>query len=201
MVNFNYLDTLIKEVNDLRKKVVFQEIDISSCAFSYMPTKKTSFVGYKQGYYDKLVQVQNGMKESDKIRASVKKYLKFIKNKEGKLISIELYNDGRIDCLFQVYWAKNKRYLFPFSANGGYYPTYAYVTVYEGNSVSEEYMVKGSQIVYEAYSNINDTEIAYRRVNYVSGGKYPVLEASKGKLHLDPLSYEETVYDNWLNHR
>ncbi len=200
MVDFNYLDKLITEVNDLRNKVGFYEVDTSSCSFSYMPRKKTTFVGYKQGHYDNLVREQKGMKESDKLRATAKDYLRFIKNNDNETIQIEAYINGRIDCLFQVYWVENKRYLFPFFADGGHYPTYAYVTCYDGNSISEEYMVTRNQIIYEVYSHITDTEIVYRRVNYVSGGNHPVLETSEGILHLNPLSYEEMAYDNWLKH-
>lgn len=198
MVDFNYLDKLISELNNLRNKVDFSEIDISDCSFSYMSKKKSSFVGYKQGYYDNLVREQKGMKESNKLRLTAKDYLRFTKNKDNEIIQIESYVNGRIDCIFQVFWVENKRYLFPFFANGGHYPTYAYVTCYDDNSICEEYMVSRNQIIYEEYSHMSDTEIAYRRVNYVSGGNHPVLEASEGILHLNPLSYDEMSYDNWL---
>lgn len=200
-IDFNYLDSLIKEVKELRNSITFCEIDAASCSFTYMPTKKTSFVGYKQGYYDELTKSEKGMSETDKLRATVKEYLKFIRSKDDKLLQIEKHSNGRIDCLHQVYWAENKRYLFPFSASGGYYPTYTYVTQYEGEAVVEEYMVDGNQIIYEVYSHISETEIDCYCVNYISGGNYPVREEKEGKLDLNTLTYEETNYDCWLNHR
>lgn len=201
MTDYNYLNRLINEVNELREQISFREIDIIKCGISYMPTKKTSFVGYKQGYSDYLIQIQKGMKESDKLRSTTKDYLRFIKNENGELIQIERYNKGKLDCLFQVYWFETVRYLFPFSADGGYYPTYIFATKYEANCVVEEYMVEGKQIVYEAYSYKSNKEIDYSYINYVSGGNYPVREVRKGKFSLNPLSYEESNNDNWLKHR
>ena len=166
-----------------------------------MPTKKTSFVGFKQGYSEQLIKSQKGMNESNKLRSTTKDYLKFIKNKDGELIQIDNYIKGRVACVFQAHWIENARYLFPYSSEGGFYPTYTYVTRYEGNRVVEEYMVEGNQIVYESYSKKSETQIDYKFINYVSGGKYPVLEVRKGNFYLNPLSYVESYSDNWLNHR
>lgn len=43
MTDYSYLDALINEVKELRRKTSFIEIDTSKCGISYMPTKKTSF--------------------------------------------------------------------------------------------------------------------------------------------------------------
>lgn len=201
MVDFNYLNGLIDETNNLYKNIEFTEIDILSCSFSYMPRKKTAFVGYKQGYYDHLIRAEKGMKESDKLRSITKNYLIFIKNKDGELIRIEVFTDGVLDVIFQVHRIEGKRYLFPFSTDGENYPTCIYVTRYDGNTVTEEYMVEGNQIVHEKYTQMSDAEtIEYSRINYISGGKSLVLEVSEGKLRLNPLSYEEVYRDSWFNH-
>ncbi len=47
----------------------------------------------------------------------------------------------------------------------------------------------------------NDNEIAYSSVNYVEGGKYPVLEKRKGIIRLDTLQYDETEYSSWLDNK
>ncbi len=201
MIDYGYLDSLINNVQKLRKQIEFREIDVTKYLVSYMTTKKTSFVGYKEGYFDYLVRNQKGIKESDKIRATTKNYHKVIKNENGELIQIEAYVNGRIDCVFQVHWVENIRYLFPFSFNGGFYPTYVYATRFENGAVVEEYMVESSQIVYEAYSYKSDNQIDYSCVNYVSGGNYPIREQRKGVFKLNPLTYDETYYDCWLNHR
>ena len=201
MADYNYLDRLIGEVNTIRKQVKFCEIDITKYACSYMPTKKTSFIGYKQGYSDHLEKTQKGMKESDKLRSTTKDYIRFIKNGDGELVQIESYKNGVLDCLFQVYWLENVRYLIPYSGEGGFIPTYIYATKYKENCVVEEYMVDGKQIVHETYSKTSNEQIDYNYINYVSGGNYPVREIRKGKFYLNPLTYVESYSDNWLNHR
>ena len=201
MTDYSYLDNLISEVNELRSKMNFCKIDITKCEISYMPTKKTSFVGFKQGYSEQLIKIQNGMRESDKLRSTTKDYLRFLKNEDGEIIQIENYKKGSLDCLFQVYWCENLRYLLPYSSEGGFYPTYVYVTKYEENRVVEEYMVQGKQIVYETYGLIINGEAEYSCINYVSGGDYPVREIKKGKYTFDPLAYVENYSDNWLNYR
>ena len=207
MIDYKYLDSLVKQVNKLSEKTKFREFDITKCSFSYMPTKNTSFVGYKEGYSEYLIKNQKGITVSDKIRANTKSYHRLIKNEAGELIQIETYNNGSLDCIFQVHWIENTRYLFPFlytkDPNPRYihYPTFVYVTRFENKAVVEEYMVIGSQIVYELYSYKSNNEIEYSCINYVSGGSHPIREEKQGTFKLDPLTYNETYYDCWLNHR
>lgn len=201
MTEFSYLDNLIAETNRLCKTVEYQEYDITQYNFSYMPTKKISFVGFKQGLSEKLIKDEKGLKETDKLRSTTKDYLRYIKDDNNELIQIECYNKGRLACLFQAYWSGNVRYLFPYSDVGGFYPTYTYVTVYEENRVVEEYMVNGNQIIHETYSENKDGETDYSFINYVSGGKHPVLEERSGRFSPSPLTYTQTYSDNWINHR
>ena len=200
MTEYGHLDILINEVNELRDKMEFREFDITKYVISYMPTKRTSYVGFKLGYSDYYIKMQKGIKETEKIRSTTKDYLKFIKNEQHELIQIESYRQGRLDCLFQVYWVDGVRYLFPYSSEGGFYSTYAFATKYEDDCVVEEYMVQGNQIVHETYNQNESGQIDYNYINYVSGGKYPVIEIRKGKFYLNPLTFVEMHTDTWLNH-
>lgn len=200
-VDYNYLNHLIDEVKELRERIKFCEIDFADCYSTYMPKKKTSFVGFKQGYFDYLIRSQNSMKETDKLRSTTKDYLKFVKNKDGELIKIESFINGKLDCLFQVCWIENVRYLLPFSAEGGYYPTYVYATKYKKDCIVEEYMVDGKHIVYETYTYVSSEEVDYSYINYVLDGNYPIREKRQGKFKVNPLTYEEIYNDTWLNHR
>ena len=143
MTDYSYLDGLINEVKELRSKTAFNEIDITKCGLSYMPTKKTSFVGFKQGYSDYLIKIQNGIKETEKIRSTTKDYLRLIKNEDDEPIQIE----------------------------------------------------------HETYTKNSSGQVDYNYINYVSGGKYPVLEERKGEFYFNPLTYVEKFRDSWLNHR
>lgn len=51
-------------------------------------------------------------------------------------------------------------------------------------------MVDSSQIVYERYSNESETCVDYEFVNFVSGGKTPILEEREGVFRFAPLRYE-----------
>lgn len=190
MVKESYLQELISKISTLRKKMKYKFINPSDCVVTYMLTKKKSFVGMKQGYAEHLFKIENGIKESVKIRANCKDYLKLFRNRDGKVLQIEKYASGRLDCIFQAYYDENLCCLFPFSANGGYYPTYSYVTVCENEKIVEEYMVDGSQIVYECYLKENETGVDYEYVNYVSGGKTPILETRTGFFRFNPLRFE-----------
>lgn len=199
-IDYNYLSSLLTEANELRKQIKFCEIDIAGGSISYMPKKQTSFVGFKEGYSDILDRNEKAMKESDKIRSTSKNYLRFLKDKEGRLVQVDNYCNGRIDCLFQVHWFGNVRYLLPFSADGTYYPTYTYVTKYDADRVVEEYMINSGQIIYEAYSYKSAQDIDYIRIDYVPDGNYPVRGIRKGVFSLNLLTYKEQYYDDWLYH-
>ena len=198
-IDYEHLNKLVETTNYIREEIVFQEIDISQCIISYMPTKKTSFIGFKEGYSDYLICKEKGMKHSDKVNTTTKNYLKYIKNNEGNLIQIECYIGGKMDYLYQVHWEKNVRYLLPFSSKGGFYPTYVFGTKYEGKRVIEEYMVMKKQIVYEKYDYKSENDVDYNYINYVSEGDYPVRERRKGKFSIEPFTYEENLSESWLD--
>lgn len=190
MVDEGYLRNLITQTCNIRRKAKYKPINLDECVVTYMATKKKSFVGMKSGYAEQLFRIENGIKESEKIRANCKDYLKIFRNRQGNILQIEKYTNGKIDCLFQTYYGENLCCLFPFSVNGGFYPTYSYIIKRENNKIVEEYMVDGDQIVYERYSNETETGVDYEFVNYVSGGKVPILEERKGIFRFAPLRYE-----------
>ena len=145
-----------------------------------------------------FIQQKNGIEETDKIRKNCKNYLKLFKNYKGDLVQVQNIKNGKIDCVHQVHRINDTIYLFPFSSDGGFYPTYGYVTKYSDNHVTEEYMVHGNQIIYERYEEVNGGE-EYYFINYVRNGKCPVLEERKGVFTFDPLGYKELESDYWMN--
>ena len=202
MIEESYLIKLIRECNELRKNTGFVKLNTDTLKISYMSKKNQEFIGYLQGYYEMFRRKKYKINESDSLRANCKKYLKIFREKDGTVRQIENYVNGRIDVIHQAFTAQNKFYLFPYTAIGGSYPTYTYVTVYSDSGISEEYMVNRNQIVYMKYEPVgNDNEIAYSSVNYVEGGKYPVLEKRKGIIRLDTLQYDETEYSSWLDNK
>lgn len=200
MLDKKYLNDLIENCNKLREKYVFFNLENSECIVSYMPTKKRSFVGYKHGDYEVIMQQKYKMKENSMIRANCKNYIKLFRDTTGELLQIQRISNGRIDVVHQAHRIKNTMYLFPFSPDGGFYPTYTYVTKYGHNCVVEEYMVSGNQIIYEKYDKKDEVE-EYLFTNYVRDGTYPILEERKGIFTFEPLEYKEIENSNWTENR
>ncbi|MEG0366324.1 MAG: hypothetical protein RR585_05785 [Coprobacillus sp.] len=196
-----YLHKLIKQVLALRNKVDYQSIDLDKCEITYMATKNQSFIGIRSGYAEQLLRMEKGIKESHKIRSNCGNYLKIYRNTQGQILQIESFVHGKMDCLYQSYYKDNVCYFFPYWQNGSKYPTYSFVTQYKNNKVVEEYLVDGSQIIYEKYSNESETSVDYYLINYIKGGKYPILEEKKGIIKFQPFSYKIIESDSWLNHR
>ena len=74
------------------------------------------------------------------------------------------------------------------------------MTKYDADRVVEEYMINSGQIIYEAYSYKSAQDIDYIRIDYVPDGNYPVRGIRKGVFSLNPLTYKEQYYDDWLYH-
>lgn len=200
-IDIEYLDKLTKDCQEIKKKIQYRNILLDNLTISYLVTKNHSFIGYHQGYYEQIVQHQYKLKESAKIRANSKNYLEIYRDKSNDIVQIVKYCNGHIDCIHQSYMHDNKRYLVPFSSTGGFYPTYIYVTVYNDADIIEEYAIEGRQIIYDKYMKESDKQIAFSRINYVVGGNVPILEEMEGLITIDPLSYNEIDFDNWIRHR
>ncbi len=191
---------LINEWKDIKDQVHFKNLNENDYAKSYLSNKNQSFIGYHQGYFDQHQRNSLKIKETPKIRANCKNYLEYLSNENG-LIQINTYHNGHIDCIHQMYKNGNKNYLLPFSSNGGFYPTYTYVTVFEGNEITEEYAIENNHIIFQKYEKASDNTVNVYRVNYVVGGSVPVLEERVGIINIDTFEFAENHYDNWLNHR
>ena len=181
----------------LRSKFKYTIIDEANCDIFYLPTKKTSFIGYKKGYYEQLLLQKYGLKESQKLRAGCKNYLQIFREHDGRILQIKSIKGGEVDCIHQACYEGDAMYLFPFSKGGGYYPTYSYVSKSCGGFVQEEYMVDGKQIIYESYKE-EGGKVKYESINYVVDGKVPLLSSQSGEFTFDPLSYKILSEYSWL---
>ena len=191
---------LVKECKVIREKVKYKNVFESGYDKFYLSSKNVPFVGYFQGYFIQIQQKNKRIKETDKLRANCKNYLEIYRD-DNELIQIVNYCNGRKDCIHQCYRKDDKIYMIPFSSEGGFYPTYAYVVVSDGSEIVEEYAVSGNQIILDKYNRKDDNHVEFTRINYVVGGTVPVLEERNGIITVDTLDYEETYYDDWLRHR
>ncbi len=191
---------LVKKCKEIREKVQYRDLFENGYDRFYLSAKDIPFVGYFQGYFAQVQRKKHKIKESDKLRSNCKNYLEIYRD-DTELIQIVNYCKGRIDCIHQCYHVDDKTYLIPFSREGGFYPTYTYVDVYDGLELIEEYAISGNQIIFDKYKRMDENQMEFARINYVVGGKVPILEERRGIIIVETLDYKETYYDDWLNHR
>ena len=70
------------------------------------------------------------IKEQSNLRKGSKDYLRIF-NQNNLITKIDSFVDEKIDVVYLALYEDETRYLFPFSSNGGFYPTYKYVTRYK----------------------------------------------------------------------
>lgn len=197
-INFGYLQELLQEVNDLRAKATYSEVSENDYdEIVYIANKNNTSIGVQLGLQRDFECKKYNLKEKHSIRKGSQYYCKIYK-KDGKAVRVESYVKGRIDVVFLAYYTEDKRFMFPFFSNGSFYPTYAYVTHFQDETVYEEYCSDRVQIVYERYLYTDDNSVRYERINYVPGGTYPVLSKASGVFALSPeLNYTSTQYSTW----
>lgn len=197
-IDFKYLQHLLKEVNELRENFKYSEISVSDYdEITYIANKNDTRIGVQQGLRQVLECNRRKLREKNSIRKGTLNYCKLYK-KEDKLVRVESYVKGRVDVVFIAYYKEDKRFLFPFSSIGGFYPTYSYVTHFKNEIVDEEYYAERLQIVYERYQYSNDNTVDYDYINYAPEGTYPLLSRANGKFILNPeLQYYGNCYSTW----
>lgn len=196
-ISFEYLQKLLQEVSELREMIKYHELNEDDYdEISYIANKNDTTIGVQEGLSRELSCIRYKLKEKGSIRKDCKYYCKLYK-KDGKTVRVESYVKGRIDVVFTAYYSDSRRFLFPFSANGSFYPTYSYVTHYNNGVVDEEYHVNGVQIVYERYISKGDS-VEYDCINYVPNGTYPVLSRANGVFVRSPeLQYRSNCNSTW----
>jgi len=193
--DFDYLDRLIAEAKNAFDMFCADEADTSGAVISFMATKKDNFLGLKLGPDGQAAVKKSRSAERDTIRAGCKYYHR-IYRLGSRIVRIDDIVDGCESTYWLAHYENDRRYLFPFR-NGKRTPSYIIVTHSDGDNVTEEYMVNGNQIVYERYGLPDSGSIAYYCINYVSGGKYPILGESAGLFQLPSLEYTETAQSVW----
>ncbi|HAJ97759.1 MAG TPA: hypothetical protein DCO72_08490 [Ruminococcus sp.] len=183
--NFEYLQELLQEVNNLYKTFKYFDVDENDCEITYIANKNYTRIGTQQGLWKQYDCQRYHFKEKIRIRKGSKYYCK-IYRKKGKIIRVDSYVAGRVDVVFLAYYSGNKRFLFPFSLDGSFYPVYSYVTHFNGNEIDEEYFADSVQIVYEHYQRLDKNHYEYDCINYVPKGTYPILSVASGIFTLKP---------------
>ena len=196
-VDTQYLNDLNVEVNKKLKRFRFSAPDETGAEITYIATKQKI---HWPGNIDSLnfrYQMQSlGIVERKVLRKGTQNYFRVVK-RSGKLLRIDLFSAGRLDVIYLFHYEANKRYAFPFSQTGGFYPTYTQVQVYDNHSqIVENYMVRSLQIVHHTYTVKSSEHVDFRYINYVVGCQPQLIGIQAGYYKLgEHLTYVET-YNN-----
>ena len=194
-----YLQMLLTSAHQKFKDYERLELDATtSFEITYIPTKKRNFMGLKAGISGLVEMRKYKVKESATIRSDSMYYQKIYKA-EGKVIKVDSFVAGHenLDISYSAYYEGDYRYLFPYTEFGTKSRTYMIVTHCKNGKVFEEYMVSGSQIVYEKYDYANEGIVNYYYINYLPNGTHPVLAEENGHYLVDTLEYVQEQSFLW----
>ena len=107
-IDFEYLQQLLKEVNEFRENFKYTEISVSDYdEISYIANKNDTRIGVQQGLRQVLECNRRKLREKKSIRKVTLNFCKLYK-KEDKLVRVESYVKGRIDVVFIAYYKEGR---------------------------------------------------------------------------------------------
>ena len=96
MIRKSYLIKLNQNCNKLASEIKYSILNKDDYSISYLPTKNTSFLGYKRGFFEQFQLQTKGLKETEKIRSNCKSYLEIFRDKDKKVVQINSIKEGEI---------------------------------------------------------------------------------------------------------
>ena len=174
-----YLGKLIDKTNAFAQSIPCVDTRDQATKVEYAKNLCDLHTGLDIGMFHRAKELARGVKRTEKLGAK-KSYLKYYY--EGEILTyIESYVKT-LDVVFKVIYDGDMRYLVPFFKNGMPYPTYSHACKTENGKVVEEWTVEGNQIVYDGYAHFDDGSADYYFINYVRGGKNPILMQKQGEI-------------------
>ena len=192
-----YLESLIRDTEKKQKRFRYSPPDETDAAVSYISSKlKVHWAGSLGALHFRQELEKYSLNEKPRLRTNTQNYFRIVR-KEGRLIRIDSFVHGRLDVILLMHYEDNRRYAFPFSRTGGFYPTYTQVQVYDDDgAVTEDYMVRSGQLVYHEYRKHSPDTVLHRMVYYTPGSSDPTFYKEEGIYTLgETLTYMETY--NW----
>ena len=174
-IEMNELRRYRDEINLRRKQAIWTPPNEDECVITYMrmPPGSLGF-GFCEGIPFSYHRQKHKSKERPKLRKGTMNYLRLVR-RNGNLLRVDKYVNGRIDVVHLAQYFDGVRYLFPFMDGGGFYPTYTYVTYWENDQPSMELWVEGGQILRWTYDYREDKTIVASYINAVPDGTVPIL--------------------------
>lgn len=197
--DYSYLCSLIDEANEKQKQYPFSPPDEEGADISYIPSKlKLHWPGAIGSLHFRYEMEKYHICERRKLRKDAQNYFRIVR-KAGKIVRIDTFVHGRLVVIFLMHYEGNKRYAFPFSRTGGFYPSYTQVQVYDDSGdIAEDYMVRSKQIVHYRYSKCAPNTVQEHLIIYFNRHQDPVNHKEVGHYTLgDSLIYTEEWHWTW----
>ena len=196
-IDTKYLKDLNVEVNKKQKSFRFSAPDETGAQITYISTRgQIHWPGNIDSLNFRYLMQVHKTDEKRTLRKGTQNYFRVVR-RGGNLLRIDLFSAERLDIIYLFHYEGNKRYAFPFSGTGGYYPTYTQVQVYDDHGqIVEDYKVRSKQIVHHTYTIKSTDRVDFRYINYVVGSQEQLIGIQEGYYQLgDYLTYIET-YSN-----
>ena len=191
--DLEYLQHLLTETNEKQHMFPFQIPDETGCEISYIPSKlRIYWPGCIDTPHFRWEMEKAHVSEKPRLSKATRNYFRLVR-KDGRLLRADAYIHGKLDVIQIAHYDGDRRYCFPFSSTGGFYPTYVDVVRFQDGHAVEAYMVRSNQILYRDFRRNGPSRIEFREINYVPTGKEPILCKSVGYFEgTDKLRYVET---------
>ena len=165
-----YLKQLHDDAVKMKEKTSFRKIMPEECDISYMRAMHRGAHALQSGLSNVYTRITYKMNERPTLRKGSKNYF-ILYRQNGKLVQTELYSDGeRYFDFYQMRYEGNRRYSIPFCSYDGVSLSESYgdiyVTVTEGDFVTEEYQIQNSLIVYERYTKVDENRVDYYCIHF-----------------------------------
>lgn len=198
-------EEFFKDAYKYAKRCKWFDVDPAECEIKYM----TGNVRYAwsllcRGHKETLFKAERGISEKDKIRCNTENYYKlFYKN--GKLIKVEDYTEGRLSCYYLCFYTENIRVLMPFDVDktNDTWWHYCIVTWFNDGGVEKEVWIEDddSQIIYSVYDYSFD-RIEYEYANVIPHSKECKINSyERGVFNANATEYTVTESYCWLDEK
>jgi hypothetical protein len=168
-----YLKKLYDDAKAKWEEAEYHEIKPEECDITYMRSMHRAQYAMQCGLSNVYKLRTYKIKEQLTLRKNSKNY-SVLYRRDGKLVQTDLYSDGKKYFeFFQMLYEDNKRYCLPFCCfDGKTVPKHnisnIYVTVFDGDLVTEEYKIEGNSIIYERYTRTSDkNKVDYYCIHYL----------------------------------
>lgn len=172
--SLTYLQSLMEDADRKRSEITLSNPTEVDTQITYLPFKlKLYWPGCIDSPYYHWKAHTYQLKESKSLRKGTLHYHRILR-KDGKILKIETYVHSILDSALLMYYEENKRYAFSHPNARSSCANLTQVLTYEDGHVTEDYMIRGNQIVYRQYVHMDGEKYQYYDINYIPSSSLPI---------------------------